>query len=227
MSSLQQARRKLVLQSGFHVIFLVTPPSSHIQPKWDTYENVLDGVLHDYPGIGPVVDLLGVSRGDLCAYRHAPPKFNCKKTKTLFYKRFYSALLLFNLVQEIPLVRISQWVDVQRGQLQQLQKDASAFCGMIVTFCEKLNWVNLKCVLSTYTSRLMFGVKPELLPLTRLGPEVIVIQLSIFRRLLKHNDPDAGVSRPCLLQVGLRGRKTCLIYYALFLFIISIMASWL
>lgn len=172
LSSLQQARKKLILQSGFHVIFLVTPPCSHIQPHWDSYEMLLDGVLTDHPGILPVVQLLGASRGDLCHFKHSPPKFNCTKPKSLFYKRFYSALLLFNLVQEIPLNKISQWVDVQRGQLQQLQKEASAFCGMIVSFCEKLNWQSLKCVLSTYTSRLMFGVKPELLPLTRLGAEV-------------------------------------------------------
>ena len=119
-----------------------------------------------------MVELLGAARGDLCRYKHSPPKFNCTKPKTLFYKRFYSALLLFNLIQEIPLNRISQWVDIQRGQIQQLQKEAGAFCGMIVSFCEKLNWISLSCVLATYTSRLMFGVRPELLPLTRLGTEV-------------------------------------------------------
>lgn len=121
---------------------------------------------------GPVADFLGVNRGDLCSYKNTPPKYNCTKTKSQFYRRFYSALLLFNLIQEIPLNRISQWVNVQRGQLQQLQKEASSFCGMIVSFCEKLNWASLKCVLTTYTSRLLFGVKPELLSLTRLGPEV-------------------------------------------------------
>jgi DNA polymerase theta len=172
LSPLQQARRRLILQSGFHVIFLVTPPSTHIRPNWDSFESLLDGVLTDHPGILPVVELLGASRGDLCHYKHSPPTFNCNKPKSLFYKRFYSALLLFNLIQEIPLNKISQWVDIQRGQLQQLQKEASTFCGMIVSFCEKLNWVSLKCVLATYTSRLMFGVKPELLPLTRLGTEV-------------------------------------------------------
>lgn len=172
LSSLELARKKLILQSGFHVIFLVTPPSTHIQPNWDSFEILLDGVLKDHPGILPVVELLGASMGDLCRFKQNPPSFNCTKPKTLFYKRFYSALLLFNLVQEIPLNKISQWVNMQRGQLQQLQKEASTFCGMIVSFCEKLNWESLKCVLATYTSRLLFGVKPELLPLTRLGNEV-------------------------------------------------------
>jgi hypothetical protein len=133
---------------------------------------LLDGVIKDHPGILPVVELLGASMGDLLNYKHSPPKFNCDKPKSMFYKRFYSALLLFNLIQEIPLNKISQWVAIQRGQLQQLQKESSAFCGMVVSFCEKLNWQSLKCALSTYTSRLMFGVRPELLPLTRLGPEV-------------------------------------------------------
>jgi hypothetical protein len=32
---------------------------------------------------------------------------------------------------------------VQRGQLQQLQKDASSFCGMVCSFSSKLNWFQL------------------------------------------------------------------------------------
>lgn len=172
LSSLQQARNRLILQTGFHVVFLVTPPSTHIEPNWNSYELLFDGIAKDNPGIVPIFDLLGANMGDLCRFKLSPPKFSCKKPKSLFYKRLYSALLLFDLVQEIPLNRISQLVDIQRGQLQQLQKEASAFCGMVVCFCEKLNWHSLKCALGTYTSRLLHGVKPELIPLTRLGPEM-------------------------------------------------------
>jgi hypothetical protein len=178
---------------------------------------LLDGVLKDHPGILPVVELLGASRGDLCNFKQSPPKFNCTKPKSLFYRRFYSAILLFNLIQEIPLNKISQWVDLQRGQLQQLQKDASAFCGMIVSFCEKLNWVSLKCVLATYTSRLMFGVKPELLPLTRLGSEVwrflftwcCVKRIYFSSTLYPFAITDARISSPGVFQIWHKGMLRC------------------
>ena len=40
-------------------------------------------------------------------------------------------------------------------------------------FCRKLNWDSLACVLEGFTSRLSFGVRPELIPLVRLGADVM------------------------------------------------------
>ena len=46
---LEQARRRLVLKTGFHVVFLATPLSSSIQPAWSDYENILTALYNDYP----------------------------------------------------------------------------------------------------------------------------------------------------------------------------------
>lgn len=43
---------------------------------------------------------------------------------------------------------------------------------MTVTFCRRLNWGLLASCLETYTGRLGFGVRDELLPLVRMGSEV-------------------------------------------------------
>ena len=48
---------------------------------------------------------------------------------------------------------------VTRGQLQQLQKDASVFCGMTVVFCRKLNWSTLASCLEDFQTRLSFGAQ--------------------------------------------------------------------
>ena len=48
----------------------------------------------------------------------------------------------------------------------------ATFCAMTVTFCRRLNWGLLASCLETYTGRLGFGVRDELLPLVRMGSEV-------------------------------------------------------
>lgn len=49
LSSLVQARQRLILQSGFHAVYLVTPPSPNIEPCWENYERLLNGLLSEYP----------------------------------------------------------------------------------------------------------------------------------------------------------------------------------
>ena len=92
------------------------------------------------------------------------------------YKRFYTAVLLFALVQEWPIAGILREIpstqEVNRGQLQTLQKDAAAFCGMTVVFCKKLNWHYLAACLEDFSARLSFGVGRDLLPLVKIGSEV-------------------------------------------------------
>ncbi len=40
-------------------------------------------------------------------------------------------------------------------------------------FCKKLNWTALSSVLETFSSRLSFGVTEELIPLVRLGVQIM------------------------------------------------------
>jgi hypothetical protein len=49
LSSLVQARKRLILQSGFHAVYLITPPSPNIEPCWEVYERLLDSLLSEYP----------------------------------------------------------------------------------------------------------------------------------------------------------------------------------
>jgi hypothetical protein len=67
---LRNARRKLILRSGFHGstclanpielllmnlfdcivgVFLITPPSFSIVPNWTDYDRIVDALYHDYP----------------------------------------------------------------------------------------------------------------------------------------------------------------------------------
>ena len=45
LGPLEQARKKLILKTGFHLVFLVTPTNTSIEPDWSQYENIAN-ILH-------------------------------------------------------------------------------------------------------------------------------------------------------------------------------------
>lgn len=189
---------KLILKGGgLHLVFLVTPPATFIEPNWDNYEKIIDTLIKTNPEAQDIIDFLKVDRCKLIEYKLHHPRHGsfqanssaCTSTSTssessssserstteVFYRRLYSALILFSMIQEVPIVEVLHQMsggsrDIsKRGELQQLQKDASSFCRMTVTFCEKLNWTLLSSCLEIYSDRLSHGVRDELLPLVRLG----------------------------------------------------------
>lgn len=172
LPALTVARHRFVAKSGFHAVFLCTPPSSAVQPVWPDFEVVVNAFYKDHPDVEPVAEMLGINRGELLSLSNRPPPFGCCSPKTLLYKRFYSAIILFRLIQEQPLNAVSRIMRVERGQGQALQKDAAMFCHMTIQFCNKLNWRYLACCLDSLSGRLNYGVSEELLPLVRIGPEV-------------------------------------------------------
>ncbi|CAM9777997.1 unnamed protein product [Discosporangium mesarthrocarpum] len=88
------------------------------------------------------------------------------------YRRFFAALILEQSVQEVPVQNMAKHFNVSRGALQALQKDASAFCGMVVCFCKHLHSEELATVLSSFQDRLSYSAKPELLPLVSLSGDL-------------------------------------------------------
>ena len=177
---LLEARRKLILKGGLHPVFLVTPPSTTIEPDWNNYEKILDTLYREHPDAKAVADLVGIQQSQLLVYAFKHPVYLYGATNggsgnstVLLYRRFYSAILLFSLIQEWPLTRVTNLItNVTRGQLQQLQKDASTFCGMTVVFCKKLNWSILAACLEDYCGRLNYGANTDILPLVRIGSDM-------------------------------------------------------
>ncbi|KPA83836.1 putative DNA polymerase theta (helicase domain only) [Leptomonas pyrrhocoris] len=80
-------------------------------------------------------------------------------------KRFYVALMLADVLAEVPMATVEQQYNVNRGQLQNLMRSASMFSSSITSFCHAMEWYSLEAVLSSFVKRLGFGVKPDLLPL--------------------------------------------------------------
>ena len=176
---LQSARSSFYLKGGgIHPVFLVTPPEggSNISIKWTEYSAIFDLLVQQYEAVEEVAQALGVDRGRLQRYQHNPPSDANKKEQskdTKFYRRFYCAIILFSLIQERPLDRVIEKMDLTRGAIRQLQLDAAIFGRVTCVFCMQLNWNLLSSCLEPFLKRLSFGVPEELLPLARLGSELM------------------------------------------------------
>ena len=176
LPSLREANQKFIFQTGFHGVFLVTPPSTPITPPWQELERIVNALYRDHPGVEEVAEYIGISPAQMMAFKVNPPAYNCTLPKTKLYKRFYSAIILYRLIHEQPLHYVSQLMYIERGQTQTLQKDSSIFCSLIVIFCKRLHWNLLSGAIESLSSRLSRGVSDDVLPLARLGSELSAIR---------------------------------------------------
>ncbi|KAI3353239.1 hypothetical protein L3Q82_019782, partial [Scortum barcoo] len=118
-----------------------------------------------------VAELVGVQEGFLA--RSVSGKLVAKTEKQrrqmAVHKRFFTTLVLQDLVNEVPLGTVASKYNCNRGQLQSLQQSASTYAGMVTVFCKRLGWHNMELLLSQYQTRLSFGVQRELVDLVRVS----------------------------------------------------------
>lgn len=82
--------------------------------------------------------------------------------------RFYTALALQELVNEVPINTVASKYKCSRGMLQSLQQMASTFAGIVTSFCNSLQWDTLSLIVSQFKERLFFGVHRDLIDLMRI-----------------------------------------------------------
>jgi len=114
------------------------------------------------------------------------------------HQRFFTALALNDLVNEMPISQVTEKYSVNKGVVQNLQQAASTFAGMVTAFCNRLGWSNLELLLSQFQERLQFGVQRELVDLVRLD------LLNGQRARILHNAgiktiPDLATSEPATI----------------------------
>jgi hypothetical protein len=74
------------------------------------------------------------------------------------YKRFYRALQLRDLCNEIPIHAVAHKYDLPRGAIQNLSQTCHGFASGMIKFCERMNWGALAAVLDHYSDRLQAGI---------------------------------------------------------------------
>ncbi|PIK47986.1 hypothetical protein BSL78_15134 [Apostichopus japonicus] len=167
-TELQRARKSFVLENELHILYQVTPIYDNIKPDWYQFLCFWETLSTDKRR---VAELVGVEERFLIrAAKGNIPTHTARQHHLLsVHRRFHTALILEELVNEAPLNQVARKYGCSKGQLQSLQQSASTFAGMVTVFCSKLGWYNLELLLAQFQNRLNFGVQRELVDLVRIS----------------------------------------------------------
>ncbi|KAG7485315.1 DNA polymerase theta [Solea senegalensis] len=168
-ADLQRAMKGFVLENDLHILYLITP----LYAEWTAIDWYQFFCLWEQlsSSMKRVAEMVGVQEGFLA--RSVSGKLVAKTEKQrrqmAIHKRFFTTLVLQDLVSEVPLGTVASKYNCNRGQLQSLQQSASTYAGMVTVFCKRLGWHNMELLLSQYQTRLSFGVQRELVDLVRVS----------------------------------------------------------
>ncbi|GJZ08398.1 helicase and polymerase-containing protein TEBICHI isoform X1 [Tanacetum coccineum] len=182
LDDLSRAREGFVLASDLHLVYLVTPTNVDVQPDWELYYERFMQLPKLDQSVG---NRVGVQEPFLMRMAHGAPIRNTERSRhdmkglgvstngmltddqmLRVCKRFYVALILSRLVQEVPVAEVCEAFNVARGMVQSLQENAGRFASMVSVFCERLGWHDLESLVSKFQNRVSFGVRAEIAELT-------------------------------------------------------------
>jgi hypothetical protein len=176
ISELQKALKCFVLENELHIIYYITPINicdywltGSNSVDWNIYYNMVQDFTQD---VKRVADLVGIRQSFILKVIKGGASFNMNSTDNLtqlqIHLRFYTALILNDLVNEVPFSAVLNKYSCQKGFLQTLQQSSSTFASMMTIFCNKLGWYNLELLFNQFQSRLIFGVQRQLIDLVRI-----------------------------------------------------------
>lgn len=113
-----------------------------------------------------VGELVGIKDSFIVKAMRAIKKVDYKLMQ--IHKRFFIALALQELVNEVSITVVAGKFKVSRGILQSLQQMAGTFAGIVTAFCNSLNWSMLGLIVAQFKERLFFGIHPDLMDLMRI-----------------------------------------------------------
>ncbi|KAH6760621.1 mammalian DNA polymerase-like protein [Perilla frutescens var. frutescens] len=190
LDDLMRAREGFVLASDLHLVYLVTPINVDVEPDWELYYERYMQISSLDQSVG---NRVGVQEPFLMRMAHGAPSRVLQRSRdsgkslqgkydhklgTLTHgmlsdeqmlrvcKRFYVALILSRLVQEVPVGEVCEGFKVARGMVQALQENAGRFASMVSVFCERLGWHDLESLVAKFQYRVSFGVRAEIVELT-------------------------------------------------------------
>nr|XP_034371447.1 DNA polymerase theta isoform X2 [Arvicanthis niloticus] len=168
-ADLQRAMKGFVLENDLHIVYLVTP----VFEDWTNIDWYRFFCLWEKlpTSMKRVAELVGVEEGFLarCVKGKVVARTERQHRQMAIHKRFFTSLVLLDLISEISLKEINQKYGCNRGQIQSLQQSAAVYAGMITVFSNRLGWHNMELLLSQFQKRLTFGIQRELCDLIRVS----------------------------------------------------------
>jgi DNA polymerase theta len=171
---LQKALQCFVLENELHIIYQITPinicdywTNSATTIDWNLFYNLLQSFTADFKR---VADLVGVRQSFLLKMIKGNSSSSTAEANKLLkiHLRFFTALILNDLVNEHSFASVLSKYGCQKGFLQTLQQSSATYASMITIFCNRLGWFNFELLFNQFQTRLLFGVQRQLLDLVRI-----------------------------------------------------------
>ncbi|CBZ34354.1 DNA polymerase theta (helicase domain only), putative [Leishmania donovani] len=156
----------LILSDDLHLCYFLTPLREVGKCDWELLRLMMSRMSDSRQRIASLLGVDAYFVDQQAMGLGGPLQATEEGRRRLFTaRRFYVALMLADVLAEVPMATVEQRYNVSRGQLQNLMRSASMFSSSITSFCHAMEWFSLEAVLSSFVKRLGFGVKPDLLPL--------------------------------------------------------------
>ncbi|CEI38885.1 unnamed protein product [Fusarium venenatum] len=166
---LSRALQAFVMDGEMHILYTFTPvQESGIMVNWQVFRNEMEGL--DESGLR-VLRLLGIKPTTIlklaqgATLRETTPE---EKQIARVHRRFYLALQLRDLCNEVPIYVVARKYDVPRGMVQNLSQTCQGFAAGMIKFCEQMSWGVMAAALDHFSDRLVAGARADLLALAKI-----------------------------------------------------------
>ncbi|KAF7544197.1 hypothetical protein G7Z17_g10152 [Cylindrodendrum hubeiense] len=196
---LSRALRAFVMDGEMHILYTFTPVQEFgIAVNWQVFRNEMETL--DESGLR-VLSLLGIKPTTVLKLAQgASLREITQQERDLarVYRRFYFALQLRDLCNEVPIHVVARKYDVPRGTVQNLAQTCQGFAAGMIKFCEQMGWGMMAAGLDHFSDRLVAGARTELLDLTKvtfiksrtawvISPQIATPYLQSYSRVFWEN----------------------------------------
>ncbi|KAF4968140.1 hypothetical protein FSARC_4415 [Fusarium sarcochroum] len=168
-NELSRALQAFVMDGEMHVLYTFTPVQEFgVMVNWQVFRNEMEGL--DESGLR-VLRLLGIKPTTIlklaqgATLRETTPE---EKQIARVHRRFYLALQLRDLCNEVPIHIVARKYDVPRGMVQNLSQTCQGFAAGMIKFCEQMSWGVMAAALDHFSDRLVAGARADLLALAKI-----------------------------------------------------------
>ncbi|KAI1501781.1 P-loop containing nucleoside triphosphate hydrolase protein [Biscogniauxia marginata] len=166
---MERALRAFVLDGEMHVLYTFTPVQDFsISINWQVFRSEMEALddsglrVMTFLGLKPTVVNRMAQGGKL---KDSTPQ---EKETARIYHRFYLALQLRDLCNEMPVHVVARKYDMPRGTVQTLEQTCQGFAAGVIKFCEHMGWGAMAAILDHFSDRLKAGAKADLLALAKI-----------------------------------------------------------
>lgn len=163
---LQKALRAFVMDEEMHALYLFTPvQQSQSKINWKVFRDEVEGLNTSNLRVLEFIGLKLVHINKMAQGGTMKESTTQEIDIARVYRRFYTALQLRDLCNEIPIYSVARKYEIPRGNVQNLAQTCHGFAAGMIKFCERMEWGALGAVLEHYRDRLKAGAKCDLLAL--------------------------------------------------------------